>query len=479
MFQNIDRKVASSGVLIAVIAMYLALRLWGLWLNDLWFDEVFSVVTARSDWNQMLSTIVQDGVHPPLFYVLLKIWSLVNSSVAWLQIFPVLISALTLIPFSFFFRELKMTSAEIAIALFMIGINGFYLEYAFDLRMYGLVQLLAVLSLWLTVRIRKSADEQVSSLFIKLSIVNLLLVYTHYFGWFVVAVEGLYLLIVNRGRFYRFTAYSGFVGVALIPWLWIVVVTAANGGAKGNLSWLASPTVADVMWFYADLNGNLGFPHTTIINLLIFGFPVCLLIWRVYFERERCDHWLLLVFAAFVPVGIVFVLSNLLTTSVWQSRYLIIAAIPYQLLVVKGISCFRGRIARRIITFVVLTWVSVAGLNTIWQTPNKIQWSAIGRTIKDSGDTAPKIFVFENWARAPLQFYASEMNLPSQIDKVDDLGEIRDRDFWLVKRFRPDEQATVVKERLVEHACQIVNELQFAENAQKVVVLSVKDCTAR
>lgn len=479
MFQNIDKNVASSGVLFAVVAMYLALRLWGLWSNDLWFDEVFSVVTVRSDWSPMLTTIVQDGVHPPLFYVLLKIWSLMDTSVAWLQVFPVAISVLTLIPFNFLCRELKMTSAEMSLALFMIGINGFYLEYAFDLRMYGLVQLLVILSLWLTVRIRKSVNEQVSILLLKLSIVNLLLVYTHYFGWFVVAVEALYLIMVNRSRFYRFAGYSAVVGVFLIPWLWFVVHTAAKGGAKGNLNWLTSPSVADLMWFYAELNGNLGFPHTTMINLLIFGFPVGLLIWRVFFERERFNDWLLMAFASFVPVGIIFVLSNLLPRSVWQSRYLIVAAVPYHILLAKGIFCLRYRIASLIVMTVLCIWVLAAGLINLRHVPNKTRWSAIVTRIKESGNFGPKVYVLENWVGLPFQFYATEMNLPSAVEKIDELGQIRERDFWLVMRFGRAEQARAVEDWLVDQGCQFATESVLAEKEQEVVVLSARDCSVR
>ena len=83
----------------AVCVGYLALRLWGLTDSCLWFDEIFSVHAAEHPWNSILWFVSLDLIHPPLFYVLLKVWiGFGGESVFWLRLFPVIFSVIAIFP---------------------------------------------------------------------------------------------------------------------------------------------------------------------------------------------------------------------------------------------------------------------------------------------------------------------------------------------------------------------------------------------
>src|SRR4051794_35375797 len=97
-------------ILILLCITYIAVRLWNLTSTCLWFDEIFSVHAAQHDWQSLFWFVAQDLIHPPLFYILLKIWVLNGGeSLFWLRSFSVFFSIISLIPFFFLCRELKLS----------------------------------------------------------------------------------------------------------------------------------------------------------------------------------------------------------------------------------------------------------------------------------------------------------------------------------------------------------------------------------
>ena len=58
----------------ALVALFLFLRIWRLTNVSLDGDEIFSLLLARSDWHTLFGGAIKDAIHPPLSYVLLKIW---------------------------------------------------------------------------------------------------------------------------------------------------------------------------------------------------------------------------------------------------------------------------------------------------------------------------------------------------------------------------------------------------------------------
>ena len=96
-------------ILAVVCVVFIALRFWHLTDSCLWFDEIFSVHAAEMDFQNLFWFVAQDLIHPPLFYVLLKFWiSIGGESLFSLRCFPFLFSIISIIPFVFLCRELKL-----------------------------------------------------------------------------------------------------------------------------------------------------------------------------------------------------------------------------------------------------------------------------------------------------------------------------------------------------------------------------------
>ncbi len=216
--------------LLLVVALYVAARLWRLDATCLWFDELFGVHAARHTWGGMLRFVAADLIHPPLFYALLKIWVAAGGeSLLWLRLFPALTSFAAIVPFLLLARELRLGAKEVTLALLLMAANGYLIKYAQEVRMYSLLLLLTLSSLWLFVRFSKAGRKTRGTL-LALFAVNLLLVYTHYYGWLVVAVETLFVLFRNRGKLPSFL----FGVAALRRLLRAVGLRVLRGGGRGR-----------------------------------------------------------------------------------------------------------------------------------------------------------------------------------------------------------------------------------------------------
>src|SRR5262245_31116945 len=118
-------------VAITVVLIYISVRFWGLTASCLWFDEIFSVHAAEHSWNSILNFVALDHIHPPLFYVLLKIWIAISGeSLFWLRTFPIIWAILALVPFLLLCRALRLSYWTSTLALFLVGVNGSLIKYA-------------------------------------------------------------------------------------------------------------------------------------------------------------------------------------------------------------------------------------------------------------------------------------------------------------------------------------------------------------
>jgi uncharacterized membrane protein len=134
--RSLSRSVA---IFVLVVVLFLALRFWKLTSFSLWGGEAFSMNGAKQSWVGMFSYVIADIVHPPLFYILLKLWiGIGGESLLWLKLLPVFTGVGLAVPFYLLCRELDLQWREMSLALFQAAVNGYLIHYAQELRMYSL-----------------------------------------------------------------------------------------------------------------------------------------------------------------------------------------------------------------------------------------------------------------------------------------------------------------------------------------------------
>lgn len=346
------RKPNNSVLVAAICVVYVLVRLWDLTASCLWFDEIFSIHAAEHSWSSLFWFVAQDLIHPPLFYLLLKIWvSIGGESLFWLRLFPVFFSVLALIPFLMVCKELKLRFQATVVALIFFAANGALIKYAQEVRMYSVLLLMSLLSYWLFTRFFIKGKS-----FAALVLVNILLVYTHYFGWLVVGSEIVAIVMFQRIKIRQTLLMFAITFACFVPWL-LAVIQASNTGAdvKQNIGWMARPGIPSIFEFAFDVVEPFYFQQSSAepSQLLYIALPMLLLIaaakiiylLRSNGEKDRTTFYLLAIFSG-VPIAIALIASWLLPVSIWGSRHLIIVFAPMMILSVIFITEIKWRIVR-------------------------------------------------------------------------------------------------------------------------------------
>jgi len=205
------RATLYKATLCVLVAGFIGIRLWNLTAFCLDSDEIFSLLCARYNLWHMLKSVQADVVHPPLSYLLLWLWVRIGGeSMPWLRMLPFLLSVSALPLVWIVFRQLRLSAPARIIALALLAINDYQVFHARYVRMYALFFLLSLASMALYNLLLEGATWK---RVIALTAVNLLLVYTQYFGWMVIGIEGLHLLWMDRRKLKPFLLGTGVIAL--------------------------------------------------------------------------------------------------------------------------------------------------------------------------------------------------------------------------------------------------------------------------
>jgi mannosyltransferase len=489
-----------------LLIVFVVLRFWHLTSYSLWGGETFSIVGVRQDWNALFSYLVADIVHPPFYSVLLKFWILLGGeSLFWLKLFPVISGVLVVVPFILFCRELNLQLPVINIAILLLAVNGYMIHYAQEIRMYSLFMFLAMCSFWLFIRFMNSEDNPYRILTL-LTIVNLLLVYTHYFGWIAIGVELLFLLIWKRRKVISFTVSVIALLLCFSPWAYLVIKEArAIGGLEQNLDWIPVPDLTDILNFYVSLNGPLGNRYLKLFSLIIFGFPIA--VWSLKIitngikknkESAKLLSWLALL--SVLPVVFIFIVSQFYSQAAWMDRYFIFIAIPYLIMVATAVHKLGPKWIQHTWIGMIVLWSLIAGANDLttnrmaWESPqlgSRANWESLANRLSAAENSSlENITVYTiptlskgrrtgDWALSTsLDFYLNAINddrfqMVYYRNIYALLDETNDSYFWIAFFELEESYEASPREVLLQNGYLVGNEISYQEHNNKIVLLPV------
>ena len=239
---------------IAVVALFVGMRLWRITDFALDGDEIFSVQLARDNWHDLFSAAAQDAIHPPLLYILLKFWiGIGGESLWWLRLFPVIASVLCLLPVFALCRDLNISPAARNLAIAIVAVHPYAMYYSQHLRMYCLLMLAgcfrhgALNVIWAWPRF---------AIWSYLSTANLFLGYTQYYGWCIVLLEFVYLCGAELKNPIPFLLCD-LAGGDSVCAVGLVSREECCTRAAWRRIWAGSPGphFGELNWFWVDLTG--------------------------------------------------------------------------------------------------------------------------------------------------------------------------------------------------------------------------------
>jgi len=177
--------------LLAILLLGLFLRVFDLSKESVWLDEGYSIKVANLNLFNIVEEISRNDSHPPLYYFVLHYWIKLFGDSEFSARFPSVI-------FGFFaiFMIYKVGSLifdkEVGIfSSLIIGLSTFHIYYSQEARMYSLISLLTLLSIYFFIKLLRERSLIASIGYI---LSTILLMYTHVYGLFIIIADNIYIV---------------------------------------------------------------------------------------------------------------------------------------------------------------------------------------------------------------------------------------------------------------------------------------------
>lgn len=336
----IDNHANVFKILAPVFLILLYVILCSLNINSsIWFDESYSAYLIRGNFADIWSMTAID-VHPPLFYFLLKLWSLIaGTSVVALRSMSVFFGVVSIVLlFRLLRHHFSLTTA--IVGSFFFTLSPMFVRYGQEMRMYTVVIALVIAATDLMLRALETKDPRKSRRFWLFYTITIALgMWTHYFTALAWIAQLIYILyrqrIFQKGGLKTFWQDKirrntllityGLAVACFLPWLpfFFQQSAAVQAGfwiGPVNLEALAN-FLSESLFYIAPLElNNWLLPLTVaLLSLIIF---LCLQVFKSCDQKSRTN--LLAIFALVIIPPIVLILLSLPPLSpVYMTRYMI------------------------------------------------------------------------------------------------------------------------------------------------------------
>lgn len=154
--KNILQKNRSLIAFTFIFILGLIARFNHLTKSNLWYDEAFSGILVRLDFNNLINIIIQDRVHPPLYYIFLKGWvDILGNSQESIKAFSIIFGMLLLVA-AFVLLKKVFNTNDALIASFLFALSPFFILYSLEARSYMMLAFEVLLAVFVFIKIYNS-----------------------------------------------------------------------------------------------------------------------------------------------------------------------------------------------------------------------------------------------------------------------------------------------------------------------------------
>ncbi|MEI6060298.1 MAG: glycosyltransferase family 39 protein [Bacteroidota bacterium] len=229
-------------------------------------DEPFSIYIAQMDVFSIVSQLSK-GNNPPLFEIILHYWiSIFGISAFATRFLPFIFSVITVvyiykIGISFFNHKIAIISSLI------FTFSTYHIYFSHETRVYSLFALLTTISMYSYLSLVKNRSSKPN--LAALTLANILLCYSHFFGIFIPIIQIVSCLILRdiRKKILKNYMISLLVlFISYIPYTRILILRFLDSTINGT--WIPAVTFGDLytmLWRFSNT------PVTTVVYISIIG----------------------------------------------------------------------------------------------------------------------------------------------------------------------------------------------------------------
>lgn len=298
--------------------------------RDIGLDEPFTIFHAQQSIWHILSMPAQGEPNPPLFTLLLHFWiKMTGIGPVAVRLLPLLFNSLTVL-FLYFSgkRFFGFWAGVLASGMFLF--SSFHFFHGLEVRTYSLLSLATASSLYFILHLLKEPGSR--KLTIALIVSNLALVYSHYFGWFVVIMQLAWVLFYIREKnIYRNILIS--FGVTVIAYLPFFLILFRQFLKSSQGTWVEPPKSGEEYFYQLQHFFN----HSEVFNAVLWVLASGVVYMTFMKSWKSINKDLLILFLWwFVPFTMMFFVS--FEIPVFISRYLIFISVGLYLFVAVAVT---------------------------------------------------------------------------------------------------------------------------------------------
>lgn len=301
----IFKKIHSKWIIILILFLGCVLRFVNLEGRCFWCDEFESYNMAVQPVGEMLSGLIRNTPHIPLYYTFLHFWLMfVGTSDAFARTLSSLFAMVTILISYHFFK--KLFDKKIAfLSTFLLAISPFHIMFSRIVREYSLACFLSICSMfsfWLVI----SAKSNRFYKWLIYGIVSFLLVYTHYYCWFIIIAQGAFLLIYKREKLRLWIMTNAVIFVFFLPWIALNLWLKLTGEWAPYLSTYSSSTfgylIKTTYFFYSFTLGQTVYPFNLYMTVpLLAVFFIIFIYGTIDLLRRHGQYRKIILFWFFIP----------------------------------------------------------------------------------------------------------------------------------------------------------------------------------
>lgn len=371
---------------------------WQLDYSSMAPDEAWSITFAGLSWRKLINVMWQRELNMGPYYILLKIWiAIFGDSELAVRSLSVVFSVFA-VAMTFAIGKKLFDAKTGLVAASLLAVNAFLIEYAQEARSYTLLIFMANTSVYFFINMIQDQNVKNHVLYVFSSV---LLVYSHFFGLFILIVQAISLIFFagEKVNYRRLLLCALSIALLIIPIGYFILFKD-----NGQIGWIQKPSFKDLYSFMFSLTGDGGSGMLLSLYVLMFFISLIMLARKNPESRMTGSfgrHAFLLVWLL-LPVIAAYSFS--FYKPIFISKYLISSLTPLVLLVATGLSAIRSRWISTVAAFGLIS-ISVYTVFDVYYPKQKFDWKSATRYISQNARKGDGITFYDYSAKVTFEYY--------------------------------------------------------------------------
>ncbi len=415
--------------LAAILLLGLCLRTYDLGNESIWVDEAISIAWAKLDLSQIMKKTARD-VHPPLHAIILHFWVDLFGESEFPARFPSAIFGFVAIFMIYKVGSLIFDEQTGILSSLILGLSVFHIYYSQEARMYSLLSVMTLFSMYFFIKLLKEKSIIAS---VGYTLSGILLMYTHYFGLFIIASQNAYIFTlfllsekVHKPRLKRWLLLQFILILVFAPWIIILIKQTLQVQSGRFLGWVLVPSIWSIIRSFELYSGSylllflfLALSLVSVVNCKKVKGNVTRKCSPVPVEGDRPSSTLsdaggiyLLLVWLLTPIIVPFVISKF-SAPIYYYRFTIGASLAFYLLVAKGIRDISNNYVK-FVTVGLIVGLSLATVLECYAQVNKYRWREAVNYLEGNARSGDLVLFSPQFNRIPFDYYSRRTDLTEQ-----------------------------------------------------------------